>query len=44
MVAFGQGAEGEFYVLTNGRNLITGNTGKLALTARLKPSRPPTRL
>jgi hypothetical protein len=29
VVAFGQDAEGELYVLTNGRNMITGNTGKV---------------
>jgi Glucose / Sorbosone dehydrogenase len=29
IVAFGQDAEGELYVLTNGRNMITGNTGKV---------------
>src|SRR5207244_3277183 len=29
VVAFGQDAEGELYLLTNGRNMITGNTGKV---------------
>jgi hypothetical protein len=29
IVAFGEDAEGELYVLTNGRNMITGNTGKV---------------
>ena len=29
VVAFGQDADGELYVLTNGRNLITGSTGKV---------------
>ena len=29
IVAFGQDAEGELYVLTNGRNMVTGNTGKV---------------
>jgi len=29
IVAFGQDADGELYVLTNGRNMITGNTGKV---------------
>jgi len=29
VVAFGQDAEGELYVLTNGRNMVTGNTGKV---------------
>jgi glucose/arabinose dehydrogenase len=29
IVAFGQDAEGELYVLTNGRNMITGDTGKI---------------
>ena len=29
IVAFGQDADGELYVLTNGRNLITGSTGKV---------------
>jgi glucose/arabinose dehydrogenase len=29
VVAFGQDAAGELYVLTNGRNMITGNTGKV---------------
>jgi len=28
-VTFGQDDEGELYVLTNGRNMITGNTGKV---------------
>ena len=29
VVAFGQDAEGELYILTNGRNMITGTTGKV---------------
>ncbi len=29
IVAFGQDADGELYVLTNGRNAVTGNTGKV---------------
>ena len=29
VVAFGQDAEGELYVMTNGRNGLTGNTGKV---------------
>jgi glucose/arabinose dehydrogenase len=29
VVAFGQDADGELYVLTNGRSAITGNTGKV---------------
>ena len=29
VVAFGQDADGELYVLTNGRNMITGSTGKV---------------
>ena len=29
VVAFGQDAEGEIYILTNGRNGLTGNTGKV---------------
>lgn len=29
VVAFGQDAEGELYVMTNGRNAITGNTAKV---------------
>jgi len=29
IVAFGQDAEGELFVLTNGRNMITGTTGKV---------------
>ena len=29
IVALGQDADGELYVLTNGRNMITGNTGKV---------------
>jgi hypothetical protein len=29
VVAFGQDADGELYVLTNGRNGLTGSTGKV---------------
>ncbi len=29
VVAFGQDAEGELYVMTNGRNGLTGSTGKV---------------
>ena len=29
VLAFGQDADGELYILTNGRNSLTGNTGKV---------------